>query len=62
LASKPHDPDVKALLRLAAVWNIPVACNEVFDDILLSYHLMDSELERTEQDYEKYLATRQLSL
>ena len=62
LASQPHDPDVKALLRLAAVWNIPVACNEVSADMLLSSTLMNSELERTLPDYEKYLATRQVDL
>ena len=62
LASQPHDPDVKALLRLAAVWNIPVACNEVSADMLLSSPLMDVELERTLPDYEKYLATRQIDL
>ncbi|WP_372857497.1 methylglyoxal synthase [Pseudoalteromonas sp.] len=62
LASQPHDPDVKALLRLAAVWNIPVACNEVSADMLLSSPLMDTEFERSLPDYEKYLATRQISL
>ncbi len=62
LASQPHDPDVKALLRLAAVWNIPVACNEVSADMLLSSTLMNNQLERTLPDYEKYLATRQLDL
>lgn len=62
LASQPHDPDVKALLRLAAVWNIPVACNEVSADMLLSSPMMESELNRTLPDYEKYLATRQVAL
>ena len=62
LASQPHDPDVKALLRLAAVWNIPVACNEVSADMILSSPLMHNELERSLPDYEKYLATRQVIL
>ncbi|MGO2011309.1 methylglyoxal synthase [Pseudoalteromonas sp.] len=62
LASQPHDPDVKALLRLAAVWNIPVACNEVSADMLLSSPMMNAELDRSLPDYEKYLATRQITL
>ncbi len=62
LASQPHDPDVKALLRLAAVWNIPVACNEVSADMILSSAMMNAELCRTLPDYEKYLATRQVTL
>ncbi|MDK2596323.1 methylglyoxal synthase [Pseudoalteromonas obscura] len=58
LSSQPHDPDVKALLRLAAVWNIPVACNEASADMLLTSKFMDIELPRMQPDYPDYLATR----
>jgi len=58
LASQPHDPDIKALLRLAAVWNIPVACTETSADMLLSSPLMTSEISREIPDYQNYLASR----
>lgn len=58
LASQPHDPDIKALLRLAAVWNIPVACTESSADMLLSSPLMNQEMERVIPDYNNYLVTR----
>ncbi len=50
----PHDADVKALLRLAVVWNIPVACNRASADFMLSSPLMSGDYQRLVPDYEEY--------
>lgn len=50
----PHDPDVKALLRMAVVWNIPIACNRTSADFMISSPLMDGEYERLLPDYDDY--------
>jgi methylglyoxal synthase len=57
----PHDPDVKALLRMAVVWNIPIACNRSSADFMISSPLMDGEYDRLIPDYETY-TSRKLDL
>lgn len=52
LEPHPHDPDVKALLRIAVVWNIPIACNRASADFLISSSLMPQEYQRLVPDYE----------
>lgn len=56
--AQPHDPDVKALLRLAAVWNLPVACNESTADFMFTSPLLDNPHKRTVPDYQAYLKER----
>ncbi len=59
LESQPHDPDVKALLRMAVVWNVPFACNRSSADFIISSPLMATEYEYPTPDYSGYL-TREL--
>lgn len=51
LEPQPHDPDVKALIRIAVVWNIPVACNRASADFLISSPLLAGEYEHLTPDY-----------
>jgi methylglyoxal synthase len=54
LESLPHDPDIKALLRIAMVWNIPVACNRASADFMISSPLMSGTYQRLIPDYSTY--------
>ncbi|MEI9943683.1 MAG: methylglyoxal synthase [Chitinophagaceae bacterium] len=54
MEAQPHDPDVKALLRVAATWNIPTACNRATADFMLTSPLMYSDYETRMTDFSFY--------
>jgi methylglyoxal synthase len=58
LEAQPHDPDVKALLRIAVLYDIPVANNQSTADFLLTSALMDKEYERKIIDYSSNIDKR----
>ena len=55
MSAQPHDPDVKALLRLCVVWNIPVASNRATADFIFTSPLMNEDYIAVQTDYSKYL-------
>jgi methylglyoxal synthase len=56
LEPQPHDPDIKALLRLAVLWNIPTACNRATADFIISSPLMEGEYAHPTPDLDRYAA------
>ena len=53
LEPQPHDPDIKALLRIAVVWNIPVACNRATADFIMTSPLINDEFVRYVPSHER---------
>jgi methylglyoxal synthase len=53
LESQPHDSDIRALLRIAVVWNVPIACNRASADFIITSPLMTEEYERFVPDYDQ---------
>jgi len=51
LEQQPHDPDIKALLRLAVLYNIPTASNRATADFLISSPFMEQAYDRLSPDY-----------
>ena len=56
LTAQPHDPDVKALLRIAVLYNVPMACNRSSADFVISSSLMDEAYNRVMVDYESRIS------
>jgi methylglyoxal synthase len=58
MEAQPHDPDIKALLRLGVVWNIPMACDRATADFLLTSPLMHQEYDTQLRNYGAYLSRK----
>jgi methylglyoxal synthase len=53
--AQPHDVDVKALLRIAVLYNIPTACNRATADFMISSELFEKPYQQTIKDYQEYI-------
>jgi methylglyoxal synthase len=58
MEAQPHDPDIKALLRLAVVWNLPFACDRATADFILTSPLMHDDYECKLPDYTTYIGRK----
>ena len=54
MEAQPHDPDIKALLRVAVTWNILIACDRATADFILTSPLMHQDYESIVVDYSAY--------
>ena len=54
LEPQPHDPDVKALLRMSVVWNVPTACDRSTADFMISSPMMHDHYDRLVPDYDDF--------
>ena len=55
MEAQPHDSDVKALLRLCVLWNIPMACDRATADFVITSPFMHGDYDATIPDYSDYL-------
>lgn len=55
MAAQPHDVDVKALLRMAVLYNVPSACNRATADYMVLSELFSADYTAIKKDYSKYL-------
>ena len=56
MSPHPHDVDVKALLRIAVVYNLPIACNRSSADFMISSPLLATSYAPAMKDYSAYLS------
>jgi len=62
LAAQPHDPDVKALLRISQVYDIPIANNKATADFMITSELMEQEYEHDVTDFNQNVKERATAL
>ena len=62
LSAQPHDPDVKAFLRICQVYDIPIANNKATADFMITSTLMDKEYDHKIIDFNKNIADRARTL
>ena len=55
MEAQAHDTDIKALLRICVVWNIPMACDRATADFMITSNFMHDEYEIILPDYDNYL-------
>ena len=56
MTAQPHDVDIKAVLRMAVLYNIPIACNRSSADFIISSKLFNEEYAPKIKDYSKYIS------
>lgn len=62
LCAQPHDPDIRALLRIALVYDIPIATNRASADFMITSPLMDSEYKRSVMNFQRNVLQRSQEL
>ncbi len=61
MTAHPHDVDVKALLRMAVLYNAAIACNRVTAEYLISSQLFDEDFQSAKKENRRYIRGRAIS-